>query len=898
MTTHADAGEPDYDSMFANMFPDAGNADAGVAADSGTKPVEAAAPAPPEAGLGVSHLAGADDTATKGTNRSHLTTADNEDTNVTPPKDAKPPDERHGHLVDSAMGFWRGLAGGNYLNSARDAIANAVAPSPDYAADLPRADKMNKGEAGARVTGKTVNDSTWEEWYKDAAARHPISTGLGEGVGTGVLTTAATALGARAAPGVARFVGSHAKKLLEGGKAAKAAAAGLGIAGAHAANTLAGTTEKQGSFPERVDQVVADQKESPYWSAAADLAPVGMAAAGKYAVKPLAQFGRKWANTQLGRAIAGQGEGSVRLQEKFGQDAFNKLGDQARNLLGLTERKGIRKVLPPSFNTLSENANKVIANTRPEINALDHAIQSMRTGKMRTLPGGQQVPELVYDAPINTRPIKRKIAGNVESLRQGNEPVAAARVAGMLSKLRPRQGPNYRQPLKPRTGPRLGLNTQAGQPAPVVPPPAAPTTLNLQPQPTPLVTRAPGQPVVQTGANRPVQVPPAAPTAAPAAPMPPAPMQPPPSHVGAPPTGQRPQVGPIVAQTRIPPLTQLPDATPAPFPGNFKVPYEHFEVPPRPQLAPHAGPGARPDISQPNDMLGIMRAPMRDPFAGAQLPQPPIVTPAGAPIRGLPSTAPTPPGPGMPHLRPQPGPGAQVPGPVVTPSKPTPRGLPVMGSLPGPQPVPTPNGPTLPGMPHLFPQRGPGLPSNLPTVAPPPSAARGPYDPGPKHLTYGQGRRIERTQGAIKRHRDALHNKPSNIVDEKGRGPIYHGVKAANDQLLDDMVKRGVVPESYQKQLLDANHKFSTAAEHRKSLARSAVKTHGGHPEAKALNEVLRNQWGANLAGRLGEAGGTRMADPRFAAGSGTSLEIGSGIHQANEDMKKEMEEELNGTIK
>jgi hypothetical protein len=186
----------------------------------------------------------------------------------------------------------------------------------------------------------------------------------------------------------------------------------------------------------------------------------------------------------------------------------------------------------------------------------------------------------------------------------------------------------------------------------------------------------------------------------------------------------------------------------------------------------------------------------------------------------------------------------------------------------------------------------------LPTVAPPPSAARGPYDPGPKHLTYGQGRRIERTQGAIKRHRDALHNKPSNIVDEKGRGPIYHGVKAANDQLLDDMVKRGVVPESYQKQLLDANHKFSTAAEHRKSLARSAVKTHGGHPEAKALNEVLRNQWGANLAGRLGEAGGTRMADPRFAAGSGTSLEIGSGIHQANEDMKKEMEEELNGTIK
>jgi hypothetical protein len=873
MSNDAGADDLDIDALVNGLVPDAPDAgapDAGVA--------DAGAPAKKEAAVPTIATSAADDPVLK-----RLREAGEK-------RKTKPADDRHGYVHDWFQGAWRGVSGGNLLNP----LINAVTPSHDYAADLPRAEAMDKDAKAADIHGRSVTDSTRDKWYNDAVARHPTTTAIGHGMGTGVLTTAAGGILGKVAPGVIKAATPYVEQLLK--TVGPAGATALGILGAHAVNSAGDTTEKEGSLPERVKQVAADQAEHPYATAIAATLPAGIHAAGKAAVKPLGTLARKWANTQLGRVIAGQGEGSVRLQEREGGQGFTKLGDEARNVLGLTEREGIRKYWPPQFNTLSENANKVVRESGREIGQLDRAIQQMPTGQMRTLPSGHRVPELVYDARVPTRAIKREIAGNVEKLRQGNEPVAAARVAGMLSKLRPRQGPGYRQPLKLRNQGRLQLNTQAGQPAVPGPTPAAgPPPIN--PQNMPIVPPAPGavpNPVLQTTPHMPVAP---APTPTPyRAPNPPMRAVVPPSHVGTPPAPP-PLMGPIRAQTRIPPLTRLPDATPSPFPHSDMIPYSHFQVPPRPALAPHAGPGARPQIAQPNDMLGIMRSPMRSPFAGA-LPPPALVTPPGAPIRSLPSTAPTPPTPGLPNLRPQPGPQAPVQSPVITPPKPTPKGLPVMGSLPGPQPSAGVPGTTLPPMPHLFPQKGPGLPSQLPLVPPAPAKMATPYDPGPPHLTYGQARRIQRTQGDIKRHRDALHNKPSNIVDEQGRGPIYHGIRRANDQVLDDMVTKGVVPSSYRDRLMNANKKFTTAAEHRKTLARSAVKAHGGHPEAEKLQEKLTNQAFAHRIGQGLEIAGNRMADPSFAAGAGATVSNEEQIRHDNDRMKEEIQRELNGTNK
>jgi hypothetical protein len=805
----------------------------------------------------------------------------------------KPVDDRHGYVHDWFQGAWRGVSGGNLLNP----LINAITPERDYSADLPRADKMDKGAKAAEVHGNSVTDSTRDKWYNDAVARHPTSTAIGHGMGTGVLTTAAGGILGKVAPGVIKAATPYVEQLLKTGGPALAAA--LGVGASHVVNTLDDTTEKEGSPVERVKQVVADQEEHPGSTLLAAGLPVALAGVGKHVLKPVGAAAKKWANTQLGRVVAGQGEGSVRLQEREGAQGFTKLGDEARNLLELTKREGVRRFWPPQFNTLSENANKAVRTSGREIGQLDRAIQQMPTGQMRTLPSGHQVPELVYDVRVPTRGIKREIAGNVEKLRQGNEPVAAARVAGMLSKLRPRQGPGYRQPLKLRNQGKLQLNTRAGQPAvPGPTPSSAPPPINTQNMP--IVPPAPGgtvNPVLQTSPHMPVAP---APTPPPyRAPNPPMQAVIPPSHVGTPPAPP-PPMGPIRAQTRIPPLTQLPSATPSPFPHTGKIPYSHFQVPPRPALAPHAGPGARPQIAQPNDMLGIMRSPMRSPFAGA-LPPPTLVTPPGAPIRSLPSTAPTPPTPGLPNLRPQPGPQASVQSPVIPPAKPTPKRLPIMGSLPGPgiaQPPAGVPGTMMPPLPHLFPQKGPGLPSQLPLIPPAPAKMPTPYDPGPKHLTYGQARRIQRTQGDIKRHRDALHNKPSNIVDEQGRGPIYHGISRANDQVLDDMVTKGVVPSSYRDRLMNANKRFTTAAEHRKTLARSAVKAHGGHPEAEKLQEKLTNQAFAHRIGQGLEIAGNRMADPSFAAGAGATVSNEEQIRHDNDKLKEEIQEELNGTNK
>jgi len=345
-------------------------------------------------------------------------------------------------------------------------------------------------------------------------------------------------------------------------------------------------------------------------------------------------------------------------------------------------------------------------------------------------------------------------------------------------------------------------------------------------------------------------------------------------------------------------------------PQNRNVPFQAPSLlrPPTPEVLPHnttPDPQPRPRINlMPTEQrtgprLDVSRLQLKPPPGFASM-QAPIVTPGG-PAPQLKLTQPSLRAPGV-ALNPAPQPALRtsanlpVQAPTELPFKPDPSLSGGYSSMYQPK-----SNALVPPL-SLLPENR-QLPNST-GVARAPTASP---VPGPEHFTLRQGNKVQQKLMDDLTSHVKQPNKRVRPGEDEGKRPIAYGLNREKLNLLESMKGEGrLIPEIY-KEYRDANRAHSTLKDIENSAATKAgSERRGGNSMTNSvLHRLFGEQRSLHRYGSIADSIGNAIKSPAGAMGISAgvsgyrgSKQSGSDYRDANEQMKKELEEDLNGTNK
>jgi len=203
-----------------------------------------------------------------------------------------------------------------------------------------------------------------------------------------------------------------------------------------------------------------------------------------------------------------------------------------------------------------------------------------------------------------------------------------------------------------------------------------------------------------------------------------------------------------------------------------------------------------------------------------------------------------------------------------------------------------------------------------------------PYDPGPSHFTLRQADAVQRDLMKTLRNHQRPNNKPLKAGEEDAIRPIAYGLNAEkkkmlkqleeNDRtnrkypgdehlpsLLTDLPEGSIGGPGLGKQLTEANANLELSKGIEDRVAQGATLEQKGSGTQGTIHQLLGEQRSLHNYGSIFDAIGKAVGSPDTAraisagmSGYRGSKQSGSDYREANDQMKKELEEERNGTNK
>jgi hypothetical protein len=198
---------------------------------------------------------------------------------------------------------------------------------------------------------------------------------------------------------------------------------------------------------------------------------------------------------------------------------------------------------------------------------------------------------------------------------------------------------------------------------------------------------------------------------------------------------------------------------------------------------------------------------------------------------------------------------------------------------------------------------------------PPSTQAQRPQRQGPRldvpHFSMRQADEVQRDMMSQLRDHAKRNNVPLKPGEDKAVRPIAYGLAGQKHKTLDELEAGGNLIPELLKEYKSANSKFSLMKDIEDHVGRKALQE-PKYGDAlgtttitglglKGLHRMIGDQKAQHRRGRVYEGVGEAVQNPRTRLGITGGVSGYQGSHEvrsANEDMKKEIEKELNGTIK
>jgi hypothetical protein len=204
------------------------------------------------------------------------------------------------------------------------------------------------------------------------------------------------------------------------------------------------------------------------------------------------------------------------------------------------------------------------------------------------------------------------------------------------------------------------------------------------------------------------------------------------------------------------------------------------------------------------------------------------------------------------------------------------------------------------------------LPENKPMRASPGLKLAEPMSPdyGPSHFTLRQADAVQRDLMSELRKHERQNNKPMRPGEDEAMRPIAYGLKAAKKKKLKEAEAAGQLPSnlpadsiggpSLLTQLDKANAKHELIKGVEDKVAQGAAQEQKGSGSQDLIHKLLGEQRSLHTYGSIAQSVGDVIKSPNMSRGlsAGMSGYKSADYRDANEKLKKEIDEELNVPIK